>query len=232
MKSPLNKSIIAILFRPIFWAIIITTQMTLIVPKTIGADPITRVNFNSDGPLLLDFFSAPLSNGGAGNGNGFAVELGFYDAANAGSNFAGNWVPMTGQNSSNTAFSTTSIGDGFGDPGELYGSYVFNTTITNTSTSLPLSTNTPLVLRFYNALLISNATYFNAVSMDLWTWKTPAIPAPLPPTVEMSLTQSNLEWQGGAPSAFKTTVAIVPEPATAALLIFGAAGLLGRRRRA
>jgi hypothetical protein len=232
MKSLLNKGKIAISSRKIFYSAVVLANLTFVVPNSIGAGPQTKVNFNSGGPLLLDFLGSALSDGGVGNGNGFAVEFGFYDAATAASNFAGNWVPMTGQNSLNTAFSTTSIGDGLGDPGELYGSYVFDTSVANKSTSLPSNTNTPLVLRFYNAFLISNATYFNAVTNDAWLWKTPIIPAPLPATIEMSLTESNLEWQGGTPSAFKTTLAIIPEPATAALLVFGIAGLIGRRRRA
>lgn len=233
MKSHSNKSnTSAHSFWKISFAAIVLANFTLLVPNSICAEQ-TRVNFNSDGPLLLNFLGAPLSNGGVGNGNGFAVELGFYDAATLANNFLGNWVAMTGQNSLNTAFSTSSIGDGNGDPGELYASYGFTSSVANTYNSLPSNTNTPLVLRFYDAVSISTSTYFNAVSNDLWLWKTPGtIPGPPPPTVEMSLTQSNLEWQGGAPSAFKTTLAIVPEPATAALLVFGAAGLLGRRRRA
>lgn len=190
----------------------------------------TDVKFNTDGPLLLDNLSNPLSAGGAGNGDGFAVELGYYDTASISNNFAGNWVPMTGQNSLNTAFSTTSIGDGFGDPGELYATYIFRSSLPNTYMSLPPNTTIPLSLRFYNAVLISNATLYNAVSNDLWLWKTPGETSPIPPVIEMSLTQSNLEWAGGAPSAFKTTLA-VPEPTTAVLLAAGVLGLTWRRRR-
>ena len=213
----------------------VSSTRTLAVKRapSLAAPPLvveTDVKFNSDGAFLLDNLSNPLFAGGSGNGDGFAVELGYYDTASTSNNFAGNWVPMTGQNSLNTAFSTTSVGDGFGDPGELYATYIFRSSLPNTYMSLPPNTTIPLSLRFYNAVLISNATLYNAVSNDLWLWKTPGETSPIPPTIEMSLTQSNLEWAGGAPSAFKTTLA-VPEPATAVLLAIGALGLIGRRHR-
>jgi hypothetical protein len=213
----------------------LTSSRTLAVKRapSLAATPLvveTDVKFNSDGAFLLDNLSNPLSAGGTGNGDGFAVQLGYYDAASISNNFAGNWVPMTGQNSLNTAFSTTSIGDGLGDPGELYATYIFRSSLPNTYMSLPPNTTIPLSLRFYNAVLISNATLYNAVSNDLWLWKTPGETSPIPPTIEMSLTQSNLEWEGGAPSAFKTALA-APEPSTAVLLAAGVLGLIGRRRR-
>ncbi len=190
----------------------------------------TDIAFDSAGLLLKNNAGVALSAGGPGDGDGIAVQIGYYDGATTSNNFSGNWVPLTGQNSLNTAFLTTSIGDGQGVDGEFYGTYVFNSSLPNTFNSLPPSTTIPLSLRFYNTLLISNATLFNTVSDDLWLWKTPASPSPFPPQIIMSLGDAGLEWQGGNGTEFKTTLAI-PEPTSALLLAAGAAGLLGRRRR-
>ena len=185
----------------------------------------------TDGLILTNNAGVALSNGGPGDGNGFAVQLGYYSTATTGNNFSGTWIPLTGQNSLNTAYATSSIGDGDQPPdfvpnGELYQTYNFSSTLSNTFNSLPdVGTFPPLSLRFYNATLISNTTLYNTVSNDSWLWKTPA--TPFPNTVFMYLSDAGLEWQD-ASNPFKTTI---PEPASALLLAAGAAGLLGRRRR-
>lgn len=222
--------------RKIRTSTLITLLMAAAVPNSFGANQ-TSVSFDIGGSLFLrNELGVPLFSGTAVDGDGFAIQLGYYDAATTANNFAGNWIPLTGQNSLNTAFATSSIGDGEVGDGQLSTQYVFDSSVSNTFQSLPASDNTiPLSLRFYNAVLISNATLYNVVSKDTWLWRTPAPSATVPPQINMFVTTSNqgtLEWQGGAPSAFKTTIAIVPEPATAALLVFGVAGLLGRRRRA
>jgi hypothetical protein len=230
-----DKSCIGSALRKIRTSTLITLLMAAAVPNSFSANQ-TSVAIQIDPLPLRDNLNVPLFSGGPGDGDGFAIQLGYYDAATTLNNFLGNWIALTGQNSDNTDFATSSIGDGDGGDGQLFSQYVFDSTIPNTFQDLPASDNViPLTIRFYNAVLISNATLFNAVSKDTWLWRTPAPSATVPPQISMFLTsanQSTLEWQGGAPSAFKTTVAIVPEPATAALLVFGVAGLLGRRRRA
>lgn len=200
-------------------------------PSLAAPPPVeTDVSFDSGSLLLRDNFSVPLSAGGPGDGDGYAVQLGYYDGASVTNNFAGNWVALTGQNSLNTAFATSSIGDGDGSDGQLFVLYGFNSALPDTFNNLPPNETIPLSLRFYNAVLISNATLFNAVSKDTWLWKTPGPTSPFPPTVNMSLAGSGHEWQGGPSSAFSTTLA-VPEPATSVLLLFSAANLLAYRRR-
>ncbi len=201
-------------------------------PSLAAAPPVeTDVSFDSGSLFFLrDNLGVPLPAGGSGDGDGYAVQLGYYDGASVASNFAGNWVALTGQNSLNTAFATSSIGDGEGSDGQLFALYGFNSALSNTFNNLPPNETIPLSLRFYNAVLISNATLFNAVSKDTWLWKTPGPTSPFPPTVNMSLAGSGHEWQGGPSSAFNTTLA-VPEPATSALLLLSAASLLAYRRR-
>ena len=193
----------------------------------------TTLTFGTDGLTLNDNLGNPLSVGTAAFGDGMAVQIGYYDAATTGNNFAGNWVPMTGQNAVNSAYLVTTIGDdsglGGGAAGEFYSGSLDFIVGDATRGSFPSSTSIPLSLRFYNAALISNATLFNTVSNDLWVWHTPQPPGP-PSPFDLSLADSGLEWQGGAGSAFKTTLAI-PEPTSALLLALGTAGLLGRRRR-
>ncbi len=200
-------------------------------PSLAAAPPVeTDVSFDSGSLFLRDNLGVPLPAGGSGDGDGFAVQLGYYDGASVANNFAGNWIALTGQNSLNTAFATSSIGDGEGSDGQLFVLYGFNSALSNTFNNLPPNETIPLSLRFYNAVLISNATLFNAVSKDTWLWKTPGATSPFPPTVNMSLAGSGHEWQGGPASAFNTTLA-VPEPTTSAFLLFGAASLLAYRRR-
>ena len=90
---------------------------------------------------------------------------------------------------------------------------------------------TPLAIRFYDTTSLATANYFNCVSNadGTWNWNlgTPK------PTVYLTFKASpaTLVWQGGAGSAFRTTLP-VPEPGVAVLLVAGGAGLGLRRRRA
>ncbi|MEI7774005.1 MAG: PEP-CTERM sorting domain-containing protein [Verrucomicrobiota bacterium] len=195
----------------------------------------TSVAFSTDGLTLKDNTGAVLSAGTSANGDGMAVQIGYYSNASTGNNFSGTWIPLTGQNSVNSAYLSTSIGDegalgGIPD-GEYYsGDQLEFIEGSATRGNFPPSNTIPLSLRFYNAALISNATLYNTVSDDLWLWRTPGASSPIPPQVIMTLADVGLEWQGGIGSEFKTTL-VIPEPTSALLLTLGAAGLLGRRRR-
>lgn len=195
----------------------------------------TTVLFATDGQLLKDNTGAVLSAGSSANGDGMAVQIGYYSTATVGNNFSGTWIPLSGQNAVNSAYLSSSIGDEGTAGGIAAGEYYSGNQLEfidgdSQRGNFPSLNTIPLSLRFYNAALISNATLYNTVSDDLWLWKTPGAPFPLPPQVIMSLADAGLEWEGGGGSEFKTTL-VIPEPTSALLLALGAAGLLGRRRR-
>lgn len=220
----------------------------LISVATTRAASIT-VNFASDGFLVMNELSANLSGGlPTIDGDGFVLQLGYYSGATAGNNFLGTWVPLTGEGSANTGgaivnsspsltFNQTTIGDRKnegGTDGEFYLSVKFDTANANTSSSLPGSTTIPLAIRFYNASTIAGATHYNVVSRDTWLWVTPNDPEPFP--IDMSLSQTGLEWESTAQgqsvaNEFKTTLVIVPEPSSLALALVGVVGLAVARRR-
>lgn len=203
----------------------------------INAAIVTQIDFNTDGPLFVNQLGAPLSAGGQANGDGFLYQLGYFSTATTANNFSGTWVPLTGEGSLNSDFASSRIGDGDGADGEVYASFTFDTGVSTRGSALPSSNAVPLSIRFYNASTIAAATFYNTVSNDLWLWKSPATPAPLPPTVFMSLTDPGLAFESvdvngqtlGA-SQLRTTIP-VPEPTSAFLVAVGAAGLMMRRRR-
>lgn len=220
MLKIMNCSIVAL---PLFIALGVTSY---------GAS--TTVAFDTGDHLINDFLGAPLSGGNATiNGDGFAIQLGYYTGSNAGSNFAGTWVPLTGSGSFNSAFASVSIGDDFNNgagDGSFAFTFVFDPAASGRNTSLP-SAGQVLSVRFYDASSPNSATYFNAVSNDAWLWLAPADPSS---NVTISLNDSGLEWQGGVSSAFKTTVALapIPEPSTAvAFAGLAAVGFTASRRR-
>lgn len=203
---------------------------------------VTSVDINWDGgngiaTLFKNQSGALLSNGVlTADGDGFALQLGYFDGASTANNFAGTWIPLTGFGTLNTQYSSFTVGDGEGGAGEVYGSFKFEPAVAARGSSLPLSTTIPLSIRFYNAASVGAATFFNTVSNDAWLWRAPANdqPVPAPPVNIQNL--GVLEYQSiaqlGQPgtSAASTTIPI-PEPTSAFLVAVGAAGLMMRRRR-
>jgi hypothetical protein len=177
---------------------------------------ITTVNFDSGGFTLKNFDNVTLLTGGtAADGNGAVLQLGYF----TGIPFTSTWVPLTGSGGANSAFSTTSIGDttanGAGD-----GSFAMNLSFTlgsaTSGVSLPANL-TQLAIRFFNNTTIAGSTFYNTVTDATWLWKTPATP---PASVDISLADAGLIWEGGVNSAFHTTIAI-PEPSVLALVGLG-----------
>jgi len=208
-----------------------------------------QVNFDSGSQALFNQPGFLLHPGSAADGDGTVLQLGYYDAATVGNNFAGVWHPLTGAGSLNVGgdtgsgltFNTTSIGDigggaAPGGSGIFAFSLVFNATVAGTFNDLPGATTIPLAIRFYDGASIGASSYFNVVSHDAWLWKLPATPSPLPPTVNLSLSDAGLEWQsiaaGQSPAtAFRTSLPVIPEPGSALLVICGSMALAGSRRR-
>ena len=88
---------------------------------------------------------------------------------------------------------------------------------------------TPLVIRFYDAPVMDEATYFNAVSDSTGTWNAINSPSTLL-TMTLSLADGTRVWQEGGSSAFRTTIPI-PEPAGGALIAGGFFALCLKRVR-
>ena len=222
------------------------------------AQALTTVNFDSGGKLVFDQNTAatnPLTAGPAGDGNGAVLQLGYYSLASTADNFAGTWIPLTGETSANTAtvphstetYNQTSIGDilFFGTantPGTFAIRVDFKLGNATSGNNLPGSTTIPLALRFYNAQTIATSTFYNVVSDDDWLWTTPVIPPEnFPIVISLDKTVPPLEWlsiaQGQpANTAFHTTISLaaVPEPATMATGLLTSAGVVFaafRRRR-
>ncbi len=193
----------------------------------------TVITMDSGSQTMTNNAGAALSGGTTANGNGTVIQLGYFTGATAANNFSGTWVPLTGAGSANTAYNTTSIGDlnanGAGDGTFAFDNLVFDPAVAGQNQNLPGSTTIPLAIRFYNTTTTGAATEINTVSSDLWLWKTPAAPSPLPPTINISLDDAGLEWQNGPSSAFKTTA--VPEPSRILLGMMGLAFVGLRRRR-
>jgi hypothetical protein len=197
--------------------------LTMLAPALASfAQMQTTVNWSntSDGALKNSDNATLLLAGTSVDGDGFVLELGYYDQATIGNNFTGTWVPLTGQNSANEVYGNTSIGDTGGGPD---GRFSLVTTFVQGSTSqgedLPSATTIPLTIRFYNATSTDTATAYGAVSNDAWLWK---IPSTLPgETINISISGSTtgLEWLGGG-SGYYTNTAI-PEPSVEAILMIG-----------
>lgn len=154
--------------------------------------------------------------------DGAILQLGYYTMATTLNPFAGAWVPLTGEGSGNSFYSTV------GDKAMLDGRFAIGLSFFDTNVNIP-NGGTPLAIRFYNSTSISSSTYFNTVSntTGAWNWITPVDPRP---SMTISLSNPGIVWEEGSASAFRTTIPI-PEPSSSALLaLLGLVTLAVRRR--
>lgn len=188
-----------------------------------GATSVTIVwaNAASIGAELQSVDGVPLTCGTAALGDGAVLQLGYYTGATQSSPFSGNWIPLTGPGSLHAITST--IGD---SNSYLAGNFGIISDFKSTYQGMP-PLGTPLAIRFYDSTSLTTANYFNTVSNtdSTWNWITSSPNA----TMALSIQRSSPTqiWQGGADSAFRTTIA-TPEPSSALLAACGA--LLAFRR--
>ena len=219
--------------------ILILAALACSMTSIASAAIVTNVDVNWDGgtgPKLKNQLGALLSAGTIADGDGFALQLGYFDAASSLNNFAGNFIVLAGLTSPNTQWSGFTVGDQEGGAGEFYANFVFEPGVAQRGTALPVSTTIPLSIRFFNAASIATATFYNTVSSDAWLWRAPGSNVPLPTSVVNIQNSNVLEYEsisnfGQAPSSATMTTIPVPEPTSAFLVAVGAAGLMMRRRR-
>jgi hypothetical protein len=178
----------------------------------------TWVNwFNSEGTELRDFSGTLLVDSKFLGVRGDLIQLGYYTLATTGSPFAGTWVPL--QNGRIGEKSVLVLGSGrfsYESPWE----------------GTELLGGTPLAIRFYDAPVMDEATFFNAVSDSTGAWNAINSPTSLL-SMTLSLADGTLIWQDWGSSNFLTTLPI-PEPAGGALIVggfFALCWLRGRRGR-
>lgn len=234
------------LHRRLFAALLGATLVS-----TSAFSAIITISFDSGGSVTIkDNLGVDLPGGSTVDGNGAVIQLGYYSSGSAANNFLGTWVPLTGDGSANTgnisldntgtiALNQTSVGDN-NDSGAGDGTFAmtvnFDTNVSSKSQNLPSLTTIPLVIRFYNATTFGGASLYNAVSRDTgWLWQTPA-DAPNQPVLFLSLADPGLEWESTAQgqsvaNETKTTLVLIPEPSSLAVVLAGMVGLAAVRRR-
>lgn len=175
------------------------------------------VNYANDpgsNTYLLDYSGVRLSAGAKGAGDGALVEFGYYSMGTTGSPFQGTWITLD----------STTIGDGVSDaPGRFLGSESF----VSSTPGMPLPVRgTQLVIRFYDGQTTETSSHYNAVALAQWEWPTSD------GSVSLILYPFDFVWEGGSGSAYRTTIAVVPEVSVSMLSLISVGLALSRRRRA
>lgn len=175
---------------------------------------------NTVGTELRNLNGNLLTSGSNDADDGAILQLGYYTMATTLNPFAGSWVPITGEGSGNSFYSTV------GDKGMQDGLFGIGLGFFTPNANFP-SAGTPLTIRFYDSTSIATSTYFNAVSntTGTWNWITPVDPRP---TITISLSDPGTVLQD-ASSAYRTTIA-VPEPSCLLFSVLGLGALAIRRR--
>lgn len=173
------------------------------------------------GVFLQNSGGLPLDGGSVANGDGALLEFGYYSLATAAAPFAGQWNALTGPDSASLL--STTIGDGFSG---TEGIFTFSFDLDGALTGLP-ALGTPLAIRFYDSTSRASSAAFNAVGNNTGLWNSNLSGSQIDMLVG---DKPGIVWQGGAGSAYRTTIA-VPETSTSLVVAGGMAMLALRRRR-
>jgi len=196
--------------------------------------------FSSNQLLSLD--GTPLTAGTLGTGDGAIIQIGYfkdvpvemdpfsdYDALEW-----SRFQPLTGVGSPNEARHLTSIGD-YGSPfsGPFGFFYYESAPITFDDTldeGLPGDYPVRMGIRFYDGTTLEGSSGYNTVSSgdDLWLLE---IPQSGPDSTFLNMDEHVLAWESGPSGAFRTSLAVVPEPRTTCFLLAGMLCLLRFARR-
>ncbi len=184
-----------------------------------------QISLSTSGVFLKNIAGVNLDSGGAVDGDGTILQLGYYSSSTVANPFAGSWIPITGPG---TTYQTT-IGDS-GNRGDGSLKLLFEMTQGSLSFTEP-SVGTPLSLRFYDGTTIANSGFFNAVSNTEggFNWAAPAVPNSTA-ILNLTLITTGDVWQDGPGSSYRTTIAI-PEPSCGIILTLVTGLVVTRRRR-
>jgi len=164
---------------------------------------------------LLDVDAAtPLHAGTTGTGDGTVLVLGYFAGGTNGVDFSGTWVPLSGPQSANVPFRTSSIGDNVANASGAFGFFAlqsdFDLASMQTSQNLPPA-GTKLAVAIFNRATFAASTHCTIAINDAWLWKDPPA-TPLPEFVDIDLNDVGTRWLGGAASARVTSVPVAQFP--------------------
>ena len=196
-----------------------STLLLFATNKIHGTEPQIVIHWTSETvsghpDILKDLNGVALSAGGAGNGDGCLVTLGYFDKAKeTGNPFEGTWIPLT----HGTRIGDSSSGYGFED-----GMFSFTTVFTRLSDSVTVypyrpasyavttstiieddipEENTPICIRFYDGTDTGLTARYNTVTGSDWKWPDfpdgQNVPSNLYLKVATGPTPSNSLWAYG-----------------------------------
>lgn len=199
--------------------------------------------FTFENPLV-DADGVPLTAGGPENDDGAIFQVGYFrnvshllEPSSFGEAEWTQFTPLTGVGSPNAARHPTTIGGidsgATGPFGFLfYPSPVAIELDTEIDDGIPLGGVSRLGVRFYDGTTLENSTGYNIVTSGDGRWILPDPEAAPTGAAVLDMDNHDLVWASGVTEAFRTSMSMAPEPATAGLLLVAGFALARRRRPA
>lgn len=216
----------------------------LLLVQTLSNAAVVSVTMGSGSYTLRDNLGVNLTAGGAGDGNGALIYLGFYSDATLANPFGAsdnNFIALTGLGNIFGSANTT-IGD-LTTNGAMDGQFFIDgLTINNTNPNagqLP-AVGTPLVVRVLDKQSVGASTHkMEFANASMWQWVSPTVPAP---SINVDLDDANLRLlnstgrgstaiSGGGPINANISLTPVPEPSSFLFGILTAMSVFGPRLR-